>query len=117
MNKIKGKTPNSGVNLIGDPEILETKYLEMDDFYKRSVGLRLTDAQKAMQEAKKARVWQKCPICKGAGGIFSYDTTSSNHYTDCVTCGGKGDILMGSHKCPTCKGKRIISTATGKPPE
>lgn len=42
--------------------------------------------------------WQKCPVCEGEGQ---------------VPC----DFTIMNEQCPTCKGKRIISTATGKPPE
>lgn len=42
--------------------------------------------------------YQKCPICNGQGTLLSIQTTSV------------------STICPTCKGARIISEVTGKPP-
>jgi hypothetical protein len=42
--------------------------------------------------------WQKCPICEGTG-VYPGPGTFSNVPT-----------------CPTCKGKRIISTVSGQPP-
>ena len=38
--------------------------------------------------------WQKCPICNGTGI----------------------EPLTGYIQCKTCKGERIISSVTGKPP-
>jgi len=45
-------------------------------------------------------MWQKCPICNGSGQVET-DGMSTNPYT----------------LCPTCKGWRIISTITGRPPQ
>lgn len=43
--------------------------------------------------------WQNCPSCGGTG-------------IDCVSA-----VSTGIQPCPVCKGKRIIHTVTGKPPE
>lgn len=43
--------------------------------------------------------WQRCPICEGTG-IYQGQGTFS-------------EIPV----CPTCNGKRIISTLTGLPPQ
>lgn len=43
--------------------------------------------------------WQRCPICEGTG-IYQGQGTFSEIPT-----------------CPTCNGKRIISTLTGLPPQ
>lgn len=44
-------------------------------------------------------MWQKCPICEGTGFI-------SHNYSN-----NSGET------CPTCNGKRIISTLNGLPPD
>lgn len=44
-------------------------------------------------------MWQKCPICEGTGKIGEEPRI-------------KGDLGI----CPTCNGKRIISTLNGLPP-
>ena len=44
-------------------------------------------------------MWEKCPICNGTGSDPNYFIINNN-----------------TLKCPTCKGKRIISSLTGKPP-
>lgn len=44
-------------------------------------------------------MYQKCPVCEGSGNIVNF----------------KGKITKDS-VCPTCEGKRIISTKTGLPP-
>ena len=44
-------------------------------------------------------MWQKCPICNGTGSDPNWLVHNGN-----------------IPKCPTCKGERIISELTGKPP-
>lgn len=46
-------------------------------------------------------MFQKCPVCDGNGEVPNQSRLSNNTIT-CV--------------CPTCNGKRIISSITGQPP-
>jgi len=41
--------------------------------------------------------WQKCPVCEGKGWC-------------------PDEILLTRHECSICKGYKIISELTGKPP-
>lgn len=43
--------------------------------------------------------WQRCPVCDGTGQV---------PYPMSVT---------GTKACPTCRGKRIIHSVSGRPPE
>ena len=45
-------------------------------------------------------MWQTCPICNGTGIDYVF----------------KGYGVNTSNNCTTCKGKKIISTLTGLPP-
>jgi hypothetical protein len=52
--------------------------------------------------------WQKCPVCDGAGSVTRPPHTPGDVQTWSSTAL--------THICPTCGGKRIISSATGLPP-
>lgn len=50
--------------------------------------------------------WQVCPVCEGKGINLPLDNWQIIDQT-------KEGV---DFTCPTCKGERIISTVTGKPP-
>lgn len=51
--------------------------------------------------------WQRCPVCDATGRVTNPDYELAARMTA---------IAATWIVCPTCDGKRIISTLTGRPP-
>jgi len=56
------------------------------------------------------KMWEKCPLCEGTGKINSAWLMLSAPVPDVFSTDGKVET------CPCCKGRRIINSQTGFPP-